>query len=153
MNRASRDHSLASRQQWVAKSTPPAHSWNQVRAIALESPLQGVTRWAVISLKPGPCVPTHCPSAGTSVVPLVPLAQSLGAWLAVPSPPRWLLQTISLGYGIQFARCFPRFRGIRFTSIKAADAPVLRAEIAVLLAKDAIEPIPPADIWSGFVSP
>ncbi len=51
---------------------------------------------------------------------------------------------------IQFARRSPRFRGIRITSIKAADAPVLRAEIAVLLAKDEIEPVPPADMRSGF---
>ncbi len=40
-----------------------------------------------------------------------------------------------------------------FTSVKAVDAPVLRAEIAVLLEKDAIEPVPPADMRSGFYSP
>ncbi len=34
-----------------------------------------------------------------------------------------------------------------------ADAPILRAEIAVLLAKDAIEPVPSADMRSGFYSP
>ncbi len=33
------------------------------------------------------------------------------------------------------------------------DAPVLRAEVAVLLAKDAIEPVPPAEMKSGFYSP
>ncbi len=37
--------------------------------------------------------------------------------------------------------------------MKAVDAPILRAEIAVLLAKDAIEPVPPADMRSGFYSP
>ncbi len=47
----------------------------------------------------------------------------------------------------------PKFRGIHFTSVKAVDAPVLRAEIAVLLAKDAIEPVPPADMRTGFYSP
>ncbi len=83
----------------------------------------------------------------------VPLARSLGAWLAIPSPSRWLLRTIRLGYAIQFARRPPKFRGIRFTSVKAADAPVLHAEIAVLLAKDAIEPVPPADMGSGLFSP
>ncbi len=31
--------------------------------------------------------------------------------------------------------------------------PVLRAEVAVLLAKDAIEPVPPAEMKSGFYSP
>ncbi len=102
---------------------------------------------------PGPCVPHRCPTTGTSVAPLVPLARSLGAWLALPSPSRWLLRTIRLGYAIQFARRPPKFRGIRFTSVKPADAPVLRAEIAVLLAKDAIEPVPPADMKSGLFSP
>ncbi len=77
----------------------------------------------------------------------------LRAWLALPSPSRWLLRTIRLGYAIQFARRPPKFRGIRFTSVKPADAPVLRAEIAVLLAKDAIEPVPPADMRSGLFSP
>ncbi len=54
---------------------------------------------------------------------------------------------------IQFARRPPKFRGVHFTSVKAADAPILRAEIAVLLAKDAIEPVPPADMRTGFYSP
>ncbi len=101
----------------------------------------------------GPCVPPRCPTAGTSVVPLVPLVQFLGAWLALPSPSCWLRRTIRLGYAIQFAWRPPKFRGIHFTSVKAVDAPVLRAEIAVLLAKDAIEPVPPADMRTGFYSP
>ncbi len=66
--------------------------------------------------------------------------------LVLHSPPRWHMRTIRLGYVIHFARRSPRFKGIWFTSIKAADAPVLRAEISVLLAKDAIEPVPPADM-------
>ncbi len=56
-------------------------------------------------------------------------------------------------YAIQFAQRPPKYRGIHFTAVKAADAPILRAEIAVLLAKDAIEPVPPADMRSGFYSP
>ncbi len=192
VNRASRVHfplPLSPGSRWLPKSTPPAHSWNQVRVVALQSPLQVVTRRAVTSLKPGscvsfhtrrnqvsvtlhtqtpppaitgqavtgpgagPCAPPCCPSAGTSVAPLVPLARSLGAWLALPGPSRWLLRTIRLGYAIQFARRPPKFRGVHFTSVKAVDAPVLCAEIAVLLAKDAIEPVPPADMRSGFYSP
>ncbi len=143
MNRASRVHfplPLSPGSRWLPKSTPPAHSWNQVRVVALQSLLQVVTRRAVTSLKPGscvsfhtrrnqvsvtlhtqtpppaitgqavtgpgagPCAPPCCPSAGTSVAPLVPLARSLGAWLALPGPSRWLLRTIRLGYAIQFAR-------------------------------------------------
>ncbi len=42
---------------WLPKSTPPPHSWNQLRAVALESLLQVVTCRAVTSLKPGSCVP------------------------------------------------------------------------------------------------
>ncbi len=118
-----------------------------------QTPHIAITGQAVTGPGPGPCVPHRCPTTGTSVTPLVPLARSLGAWLALPSPSRWLLQTIRLGYAIQFARRPPKFRGIRFTSVKAADAPVLCAEIAVLLAKDAIEPVPPADMGSGLFSP
>ncbi len=112
-----------------------------------------ITGQAVTGPRPGPCVPHRCPTTGTSVTSLVPLARSLGAWLVLPSPSPWLLRTIRLGYAIQFTRRPPKFRGIRFTSVKAADAPVLRAEIAVLLAKDAIEPVPPADMGSGLFSP
>ncbi len=187
-NHASREHfppPLSPGSGWLPKSTPPAHLWNQVRAVTLKYPLQIVKRRAVTSLKlvfpptrggirwvlhytprprplpsqaitgpgPGPCVSPRCPTMGTSVTLLVPLARSLGTWLALPSPSRWLLRIIRLGYVIQFARRPPKFRGIWFTSVKAVDTPVLRAEIAVLLAKDAIVPVPPADIGSGFFSP
>ncbi len=43
VNRASRDHfpsPLSPGGRWLPKSTPPAHSWNQVRAVALQSPLE-----------------------------------------------------------------------------------------------------------------
>ncbi|KAL0147254.1 hypothetical protein M9458_057440 [Cirrhinus mrigala] len=100
----------------------------------------------------GPCVPLCCPTAGMSVVPLVPLVWFLGAWLALTSPSCWLLQTIRLGYATRFAHHTPKFRGVHFTSVEAADAPVLSAEIATLLAKDAIQPAPPADMKAGFYS-
>ncbi len=101
----------------------------------------------------GPCVPPRCPTAGTSVGSLVSLVRFWGAWLALPNPSRWLLRTFRLGYAIQFARRPPKYRGIHSTTVRAGDAPILRAEIAVLLAKDAIEPVPPADMRSGFYSP
>ncbi|KAI2665879.1 Transposon Ty3-G Gag-Pol polyprotein [Labeo rohita] len=83
-----------------------------------------------------------------------PLAVRLAAWLELPSPSRWLIRTVRLSYAIQFARHPPKFRGILFTSVRSdTDASVLRAEIAVLLAKDAIEPVPPAEMRSGFYSP
>ncbi len=150
--RASRDHfppPLSPGRGGLPKSTPPAHLWNRVRAVALKPPLQVVTRkpgscvsshtrrnqvsvtlhtqtpppaitgQAFTGPGPGPCVPHRCPTTGTSVAPLVPLARSLGAWLALPSPSRWLLRTIRLGYAIQFARRPPKFRGIRFTSLQS----------------------------------
>ncbi len=66
---------------------------------------------------------------------------------------RWLTCTIRLGYAIQFTRRPPKFNGVLETSVAVRNAPVLREEIAVLLAKDAIEPVPPAEMRQGFYSP
>ncbi len=127
----------------------PAQLWSQVSVTPhTQTPLRDA-----LPFESGPCAPFCCPTVGTSVTPLVPLVRSLGAWLELPRPSRWLLRTIRLGYAIQFARHPPKFRGIRFTSVLSKDAPVLRAEVAVLLAKDAIEPVPPAEMKSGFYSP
>ncbi len=83
---------------------PPHTRRNQVSVtLHTQTPPPAITGQAVTGPRPGPCVPPRCPSAGTSGVPLVPLARSLGAWLALPSPSRWLLRTIRLGYAIQFA--------------------------------------------------
>ncbi len=88
-----------------------------------------------------------------SIVPLEPLAQHLEAWLTLPSLSRWLTCTIRLGYAIQFARRPPKFNGVLETSVAVRNAPVLREEIAVLLAKDAIKPVPPAEMRQGIYSP
>ncbi len=64
---------------------------------------------------------------------------------ALPSSSRWLLWTIWLGYVIQFARRSPRFH---LTAVKG-----LCGEITVLLARDVMEPVPPADMKTGFYSP
>ncbi|KAI2656717.1 ORF V: Enzymatic polyprotein [Labeo rohita] len=93
----------------------------------------------------GPCIPHRCPTGGTSVVLLVPL--SFPVRLAGFSGP----SDSAMRFSSPGAP--PKFRGIHFTSVKAADAPVLRAEIATLLVKDAIEPVPPADMRMGFYSP
>ncbi len=128
---------------------PPAQPWSQVSvALRTQTPLRNA-----LPSESGPCAPLRCPTAGTSVASLVPLVRSLGAWLALPRPSRWLMRTIRLGYAIQFARRPPKFRGVRFTSVLSKDAPLLRAEVTVLLAKDAIEPVPPAEMKSGFYSP
>ncbi|XP_051505143.1 uncharacterized protein LOC127412641, partial [Myxocyprinus asiaticus] len=63
------------------------------------------------------------------------------------------IRTVRLGYAIQFARRPPRFSGIHFTFVKVENAVTLRAEIATLLRKGAIEPVPPAEVKKGFYSP
>ncbi len=102
---------------------------------------------------PSTPTPFRCTTTGTSIVPLEPLAQRLEAWLTLPSLSRWLTRTIRLGYAIQFARRPPKFNGVLETPVAVRNAPVLREEIAVLLAKDAIEPVPPAEMRQGFYSP
>ncbi len=74
-------------------------------------------------------------------------------WSILDFRSRWLTRTIRLGYAIQFARRPPKFNGVLETSVAVRNAPVLREEIAVLLAKDAIEPVPPAEMRQGFYSP
>ncbi|KAL0149007.1 hypothetical protein M9458_055622 [Cirrhinus mrigala] len=103
---------------------------------------------------------THCfPSDGTptlgtpNVTPLRPLAENFSDWLNLPNPSRWLLRTIRLGYAIQFARRPPKFHGVLTTSVQGPNTAVLRAEIAVLLVKDAIETVPSAEMKKGFYSP
>ncbi len=102
---------------------------------------------------PSTPTPFRCTSTGTLIVPLEPLAQRLEVWLTLPSLSRWLTRTIRLGYAIQFARRPPKFNGVLEMSVAVRNSPVLREEIAVLLAKDAIEPVPPAEMRQGFYSP
>ncbi len=139
--------SLASEQLWVVREGDQSHysrtlCRNAGKCITHADPASDRQRDA----RGGSL---RSPSLGS----LVPLVRFLGAWLALPNPSRWLRHTIRLGYAIQFARRPPKYRGVHFTSVKAVDAPILRAEIAVLLANDAIEPVPPADMRSGFYSP
>ncbi len=103
--------------------------------------------------EPSTPTPFRCTTTGMSIVPLEPLAQCLEAWLTLPSLSRWLKRTIRLGYAIQFARRPPKFNAVLETSVAVRNAPVLREEIAVLLAKDAVEPVPPAERRQGFYSP
>ncbi len=94
----------------------------------------------------GPLGSTALPHRGYVYVSPGPACTAPGAWLELPRPSRWLLRTIRLGYAIQFARRPSQVQG---QSVHQ-DAPVLRAEVAVLLAKDAIQPAPPAEMESGL---
>ncbi|KAL0148839.1 hypothetical protein M9458_055848 [Cirrhinus mrigala] len=158
---ASTLHAMAILQVYQAKALKQLHEGSSDSEVMQE--LRSATDLTKVTERPwsaplsgvSPLPLPGCPTAGTSTtVPLIPLARQLGAWLALPSPSHWLIRTVRLGYAIQFARRPPKFRGIHFTSVQSdTDASVLRAEIAVLLAKDAIEPVPPAEMKAGFYSP
>ncbi len=60
-------------------------------------------------------------------------------------------QPVSLAHAHNSTRLRDSVRQV--TSVAVRNAPVLREEIAVLLAKDAIEPVPPAEMRQGFYSP
>ncbi len=93
------------------------------------------------------------PSHGGGPVGESSIWKRLEAWLTLPSLSRWLTRTIRLGYSIQFARRPPKLNAVLETLVAVRNTPVLREEIAVLLAKDAIEPVPPAEMRQGFYSP
>ncbi len=111
--------------------------------VPLASPYRDSGSSARMSQNAGPSVPSsltpiRCTTAGTSVVPSVPLARYLGAWLAPPSPSHWLIRTIRLGYAIQFARRPPKFSAVLETSVAVRNTPVLRDEMA-LRCSDAVQ--------------
>ncbi len=101
----------------------------------------------------GPLCSTSLPHCGYICGFPGPACTVSGGLASAPQAVSLAHENIRLGYAIQFARRPPKFRGVRFTSVLNKDAPVLRAEVAVLLAKDAIEPVPPAEMKSGFYSP
>ncbi len=81
------------------EKAPPVQPWNQVSvAQHTQTPLRAASQRE--PPEPHPCVPPRCPTAGSPMVPLVPLVRSLRAWLALPSPPHWFIRTIRLGYAI-----------------------------------------------------
>ncbi len=76
--------------------------------VPLASPYRDSGSSVRMSQNAGPSVPSsltpiRCTTAGMLIVSLEPLARRLEAWLALPSPSRWLAHTIRLGYTIQFA--------------------------------------------------
>ncbi|KAI7810946.1 reverse transcriptase/ribonuclease H/putative methyltransferase [Triplophysa rosa] len=145
--RPSRSRAASASQQPRPSSTPTIARQEKQRS---RSPPRGSSpgkESVLLAIEP--------PSAGAmkQIKPLVPLCRFLGAWSQLPRLSGWLRKTIRLGHAIQFATRPPKFRGVLFTSVRGRDAPVLRAEVASLLVKGAIEPIPPAEMFSGFYSP
>ncbi len=72
------------------------------------------------------------------------------AWQAIPVVSDWVMGIIKRGYSLQFARRPPLFSGMVPTSVQSKDAHILRSEVMTLLAKGAVEMIPPAQSESGF---
>ncbi len=101
-----------------------------------------------------PCVPPRCLSVGTPTVrsPLVPSCAVSASLVSAPQSISLAYSDVRLGYAIQLARRPPKFRGVHFTSVKAVNAHVLRAEIVFLQPKDAIESVLPAYMRSEFYS-
>ncbi len=81
-----------------------------------------------------------------------PLATRAKAWQAIPGVSHWVLGIIKRGYSLQFAQRPLRFNGVVSTSVHSKNAHVLWAEVKNLLAKGAVETVPPAQRESGFYS-
>ncbi len=75
-----------------------------------------------------------------------------GGVVALPSPSRWLTHTIRLGYAIQFARRPPKFSGVLKTAVAARNCSCLARGDCCPPGKDAIEPVPPAEMSRGFTA-
>ncbi len=153
-----------------------------VRAVGLKPPLQVVTRkpgscvsphtrrnqLSVYTTHPDPAPchhrpGRHRPRAGslcsTSLPHHVYVGDPVGAAGTVSGSLASAPQSVSVAHTDHQTRlcdsvrpASPQVQGHPVHFSQGRDAPVLRAEIAVLLAKDAIEPGPPADMGSGFCS-
>lgn len=82
---------------------------------------------------------------------LSPLALRLQAWRDTGAHP-WVLDTVSKGYKLQFARRPPACGTVLFSQASGQAAQVLQDEIASLLDKRAIRVVPPEQSNTGFYS-
>ncbi|XP_040915373.1 uncharacterized protein LOC121195777 [Toxotes jaculatrix] len=82
---------------------------------------------------------------------LGPLASRVERWRACAVPP-WVLTTVAMGYRLQFAVKPPKFSGVLTSVANGASARVLEEEIAALLIKRAIRPVPSEETQQGFYS-
>ncbi|XDV20475.1 hypothetical protein PO909_025797 [Leuciscus waleckii] len=72
------------------------------------------------------------------------LATRVQAWQAILGVSSWVINITKRGYSLQFARRPPKFQTVVESSVRSSMGHVLRAEVQNLLAKGAIELIPPA---------
>ena len=73
------------------------------------------------------------------------------SWRACAASP-WVLNTISVGYTLQFARPPPRFRGVVQSVVPQGQTHFLQQEIDSLLQKGAIQNVPLEEVNKGFYS-
>lgn len=64
---------------------------------------------------------------------------------------KWVLSVIKKGYKLEFVKIPPN-TGIRQTRVSAKHTIILLQEVEKLLEKQAIEPVPPAEVRQGFYS-
>ncbi len=131
-----------------AFSRIPAQLWSQVSVTPhTQTPLRDA-----LPFESGPCAPFRCPPWVRQWLP-GPACTVPGGLARAPQAVSLAPEDYQTRYAIQFARRPPQVQGHSVHLSVEQDAPVLRAEVAVLLAKDAIEPVPPAEMKSGFYSP
>ena len=64
---------------------------------------------------------------------------------------QWILSVLREGLKLDFMTK-PPFSGVRHTNVNAQNAAILQSEVEKLLQKGAIEPVPPAEMETGFYS-
>lgn len=97
---------------------------------------------------------TVAPSStmSASLERLVPLVKFLPAWKALPNISQWVVRTVDKGYRLQFGSRPPKFMGVLETVVGPKQAQVMEQEVQSLLAKEAIDIIPPPDRNVRFCS-
>ncbi len=95
---------------------------------------------------PSTPTPFRCTTTGMSIVPLETLAQLSGSVAYVPSQSRWLTRTFDLARDSSpSSTAFSRRQW-------QSGTPLCLTRDCCPLAKDAIEPVPPAEMRQGFYS-
>ncbi|MGL5566960.1 MAG: hypothetical protein ACRDC4_14645, partial [Plesiomonas sp.] len=88
----------------------------------------------------------------TSLERLVPLVDYIDAWKSLPNISMWVLCIIQKGYRLQFSHPPPKFKGVVWTGVSPEQDRVMEQEVHSLLAKEAIERVPPPEREAGFYS-
>ncbi|CAM4708193.1 unnamed protein product [Leuciscus chuanchicus] len=87
-----------------------------------------------------------------SALRIQPLAIHADAWAKLPGVSKWVLNIIKRGYSLQFRRRPRRYVARVETTVKTEVAHLLRAEVAKLLSKGAIEPLSQVQSEGGLYS-